>query len=220
MDAGLAAMAKAAGIPNWWGSGPRPLNMPGAQPHEQSRHIAELRAGAYERAWGGQERRETGTIVLEPTPAQLAQGIRVLYIPETSQSTAMSMMRWAREHGWTARLSRSRYLTEPTNAGPLDRRGRRLEVETLALRLESGAARAYLIWEFDVERGKWSSSGGRCAAVLGGRLVSQWPVSVTGMQVMMGMVTEEQLEERREKREQTRLAKLAVKAAKEAEEGS
>jgi hypothetical protein len=157
----------------------RPLNMPGAAPT-----VVDYRG---ERYWRRVDDHSTivTPIVLEPTQAQLDRGERVLWIEYTSQATAMRMLRWGRENGWDARLSRSRYLTAPSNAGAAERRGRRLEVETVCLRLHHAEREitAALTWEFDVERARWkpamalwSFSGGMI------RLIG-----ITAMQLIMGM---------------------------------
>lgn len=182
----IAAAAIRAGVKRYWGDGPRPLNLPGATPNAQWAGPREMHAHAVV-AGGAVSLKDTGTIVLEPMPAQIERGQRVLWVDETSQSTAMTMLRWAREHGWDARLSRSRYLSEPTNAGELSRRGRRLEVETVALRLFKDPAGIYLCWSFDVERAKWTPADGLAYARIGERVQMLGPVSITTAQIMLGM---------------------------------
>jgi hypothetical protein len=188
----LMAVARQAGVKRWWGDGPRPLNMPGADPMAQ-----DYRGAAY---WRRVDDHSSiiVPIILEPTPAQIERGESVLWIEQTSQRTAMSMLNWAREHGWGARLSRSRYLSAPVNSGAADRRGRRLEVETVCLRLRNepqgvvaGIAGA-LTWEYDMERKAWKPMGGVVADVVPGTMALRdvRSVAITQMQVIMGMKSE------------------------------
>lgn len=103
--------------------------------------------------------KNVGVILLEPTKAQLARGIRVLWISQTSCAPAAALWKLAEPLGWLGGLSRSRYLSEPPTGGAEDRRGRRLERETVAVRLrhEARLMAAWAVWEFDVERATWSA---------------------------------------------------------------
>jgi hypothetical protein len=193
VDIEVMLAARRAGVKRWWGDGARPLNLPGADAMAQ-----DYRGPAYWRRVGDHAELMT-PLILEPTPAQIARGERVLWIETTSQRTAMSMMTWACEHGWSARLSRSRYLSVPSNMGAAERRGRRLEVETVCLRLRkeplgvvAGTAAA-LVWEYDMERKAWKPSNGVVADIVSatGQLRDVRPVTITAMQVIMGMKSEE-----------------------------
>lgn len=145
--------------------------------------------------WAGAETvhpvRERGVIILEPTPAQIARGERVLWIESSSQRTAMSMLRWGRANGWTGGLTRSRYLSEPPTGGDVSRRGRRLETETVALRLTKGITLIYLRWDFDVERSTWKPDGGLTAQREGAGWGGLRVISITAARVIMGMQEEE-----------------------------
>lgn len=153
--------------------------------------MTQARPDMYARKWAGDEPvREVGPVLLEPTPAQLAQGVRILEIEQTSQVTAMRMLRWARENGWGAALTRSRYLAEPKTGGEESRRGRRLEVETVALRLHNETVWAYARWDFDMERGRWGAGDCLTAWIGPAGLVGLRSVNVTGLQVVMGMKSE------------------------------
>lgn len=189
----VAVAAIGARVRRWWGDGARPLNLPGADPTRVDNRG--------ERYWHRIDDHAVllAPIILEPTPAQVERGERVLWIETTSQSTAMRMMAWARAHGWDARLSRSRYLSAPTNSGAVARRGRRLEVETVCLRLRreprgvvAGTAGA-LLWEYDMERRAWKPKGGVVADLMPGSgmgmLRDVRSVTVEAMQVTMGMKT-------------------------------
>lgn len=127
--------------------------------------------------------RQTGTVVLEPTPAQLAAGVRVVPIPDSeAYGPIAKLAELARARGWAAVIAQSRYLSEPINAGDAARRGRRLEKVVQSLRLARGPVRAYCVWEFDTERAKWEAQGGRYGfAVPGGAIVGQAPCSVTAL---------------------------------------
>jgi hypothetical protein len=188
-SAELMEAARLAGVRQWWGDGPRPLNLPGADPTS-----AVFRGEPYRRRVDDHAALVT-PLILEPTPAQLARGERVLWIEQTSAKTAMAMMNWANAHGWSARLSRSRYLTAPISGGQTDRRGRRLEVETVCLRLRRepqgvlcGTAAA-LGWNFDMERRRWKPSGGLMCDIAPGTLdlYDMRQVSIIQMKAMLGM---------------------------------
>lgn len=104
--------------------------------------------------------------VLEPTPAQKARGIRILWVEATPCAPAMTMLRAARGHGWTARLSRTRFVRAATNRGSLA--GEPTEWESLMLRLEHPVRMlaGWVAWEFDVARGRWSANGAQFAVVV------------------------------------------------------
>lgn len=186
----LMEAARTAGVKRWWGDGPRPLNHPASDPT-----TVNYRTPAYWRRVGDHSMLIT-PILLEPTQAQLERGVRVLYIEHTSQRTATAIRAWALAHGWDARLSRSRYLSAPTNAGAAERRGRRLEVETLRLRLRrepvdgAGGIAAALGWEFDIEQAKWKVSGGVVGDITVGGVANVRSVGIDAMQVIMGMKIE------------------------------
>lgn len=179
----MAAAAARAGARQWWGSGPRPLNLPGAVPNAQSTTIA---AVSRERAVPPH-----GPVVLEPTPAQIARGQSILWVDETPCGSASQLHKLALAAGWEARLSRSRYLSEPSNRGTESRRGRQLEHETVALRLARGVIRAWFVWDFDVERARWSPAEGQTAVLQpNGMLFGGRTVSVTELKAVISWTDE------------------------------
>lgn len=183
MDAaGVAGVMLAAGVRRWWGDGPRPLGMPGAVPTVID----------YTRRWpADQVRRETGTIVLEPTPAQLAAGIRVIEIgADEAYVGAAKLYDAALAAGWAARIAQSRYLTEPATSGAIERRGRRLERVVQSLRVRRDPLRAYGCWEFDCERAKWSAQGGRVGVMMDKGLTGIVAVNVTQLEKLIKGVSE------------------------------
>ena len=134
--------------------------------------VLELAPGAYERRWvqatvdGGEDViGPKGTIVLEPTAAQLAAGVRMLAVDETSCGPAKSLRAVAMGAGWSTLLTRSRFLSAVAVQG--GRKGRRHEIETIALRMWmiDPAIVAYATWHFDVERGRWAFESAASAIV-------------------------------------------------------
>lgn len=179
--------------------------------------VADWRVGAYARRWAADEvlAAPVRPVVLEPTMAQLARGERVCWVESTTCGGAARLRKAALGNGWEARLSRSRYLSTPTNAGALERRGRRLEVETVALRLAKGPIRAWFTWSFDVERGRWSADGGQFGAIMpNGRLAGVTGVTIERLEVIIGSLSEQDLQDRRDKRAD---AALERKRKREAE---
>jgi len=134
----------------------------------------ELAPGAYERRWatnvvdGGPDvLSPRGTIVLEPTRKQLAAGVRMLVVDDTTCANARDLRALADRHGWSTVFTRSRYQTAVATQGK--RKGQRHDVETVALRLWSveRAMVGYAAWEFDVERGgPWAFESAALARVI------------------------------------------------------
>lgn len=157
----------------------RTLHMPGAAVLH-----TDYRSPAY---WAALRRAdvpgETGTVVLEPTPAQLAAGIRVIEISaDDAYAPLASLYDAARLVGWMAQIAQSRYLSEPGTGGKVERRGRRLEKVVQSLRVQCDPVRAYGMWEFDVERAKWSAAGGRCGIVTPEGMAAVMPLGVKGLE--------------------------------------
>lgn len=180
----LAAVVRAAGVKRYWGDGPRPLNLPGAVANAQwsAPRVHEQLSTDGGSTW----RTGSGTIVLEPTPAQLAAGIRVLEIsPDEAYGSIATLHDAAVAAGWSAVIAQSRYLSEPATGGAVERRGRRLEKVVQSLRVARGPVRAYGLWEFDVERAKWSPIGGRVGIVTDDGMRGQVVINVTQLEKLI-----------------------------------
>lgn len=96
-------------------------------------------------------------VILEPTPVQLASGLRVLDWDGQLPKTAAELIALAGRSGWTARATRSRFLDTPAVSGKY--KGQYAEKVCCAVRLEHewrllvGAA----FWIFDVTAGSWKA---------------------------------------------------------------
>lgn len=139
---------------------------------------------AYERRWvqetidgNGDVIGPRGTLVLEPTAAQVRAGVRMLIVDDTPCPNARKLRDAAVEHGWAAMLTRSRFLSAQVTVG--DRKGRRHEVEAIAVRMThvERSLAAYAVWLYDVERGSWSFDGAAVVAV------TSWKPRVIGKPV-------------------------------------
>lgn len=180
MDAvtAVAAAAARAGVSRWWGAGPRPLNIPGSVPNAQSRHIAELRGDMYARAWG-QTRvsRATANVVLEPTPAQLAAGVRVLEIADHDAYGPIAVLAEkarVQVEPWGVVIAQSRYLKDGTS-----------ERIVQSLRVRRDPVRAWHCWEFTVETARWGAQGGMMGFLVGSGIVARTPVNVTQLEELI-----------------------------------
>lgn len=177
----VAEAALAAGVKRWWGDGPRPLNVPGSAPS----------AIDYTRRWPA-EPELVRTIVLEPTPAQLAAGVRVIEIgADEAYNSIATLYDTAVGRGWAAQIAQSRYLSTPMTSGDLARRGRRLERVVQSLRVQRGPVRAYGVWEFDVERSKWAPQGGRVGLMTAQGLMGIVDLNVTQLEKLIRGASEE-----------------------------
>ena len=174
----IAQIARAAGAPHWWGDGERPWTGP------KPVHVAEVRGDMYARKWAGEQViRETGTVILEPTPAQLARGERVLFVATGEAYSAIATLHdVAVAHGWAAQIAQSRYLAAPMTGGDVDRRGRRLETVVQSLRVQRDPVRAYGIWEFDVERAKWTPQGAGVGVMMESGMAGVTTLNITGLE--------------------------------------
>lgn len=119
------------------------------------------------------------SVILEPTPAQLAAGVRVLPFEGELPKTAADLVALAGRAGWSAMATRSRFLDVPAVSGKY--KGQYAEKVCAAIRLEHrgrmliGAA----FWLFDVTAGAWKADDGLMAQV-----VSWAPRQVRGARKM------------------------------------
>lgn len=132
-------------------------------------------------------------VILEPTPAQIARGSRVLYVESTPCGGASSLHKAALANGWTARLARARHLSVPSNAGEESRRGRALECETVSVRLyhEERALAGWAVWLYDCERAAWSPDGAQVARVTGGGVTGVRSIMLTKLERIVKGLPEE-----------------------------
>lgn len=129
------------------------LNAPGAMPALINR---EARNAHIERVWReGLTGEDKTPIVLEPTPAQIASGRRVLWLSHSSSSSVEGLMAKAASHGWDAGMSRSRYLSAYVISGR--NKGRRVEHEVHCVRLRHRGRMliGHASWEIEVDGGGW-----------------------------------------------------------------
>lgn len=202
----VASVMLKAGVRRWWGDGLRPLNMPAAVPVSQWRAVREAdearRIAVIQGPVSGL--RDTGTIVLEPTPSQIERGQRVIEIGADDAYAPVARLRdLAVLHGWSALISQSRYLTEPSNLVEASRRARRLEKVVQALRIARGPVRAWAAWEFDVEKAAWSAQGGQSGLLTpdGTAVVARVDLSVTQFEVLITGVVKERKATAKEKKQ-------------------
>ena len=75
-------------------------------------------------------------------------------------------------------------------SGAQERRGRRLERVVQSLRVQRDPVRAYGVWEFDVERSKWSPQGGRAGLATARGLMGIVDLNVTQLEKLIKGVSE------------------------------
>lgn len=141
---------------------PRPLNMPGAEPTRVN-----YRGDMYWRRWAAdQPEPKQPVTLLEPTPAQLGRGQRVLWLERSTYGPVNKLAELAVRSGWTAFIARSRYLDElQTAAGRLKGLRPTREMHTVRFESRPRMLAGWAGWVFTEELAQWKTVGGQIATL-------------------------------------------------------
>jgi hypothetical protein len=181
----------------------RPLNMPGAVPT-----AVDYRTPAYWSRVDGHTPVKVAPVILEPTPAQIERGQRVLWVETSPSKSVRDFAELCRAHGFWAGISRSRYIDVPVVSGRLA--GQRPTCENHVVRFDSQVRMltGWACWRYTEELEEWKAEGGQVAQIVTWEpraMLRPRTLGITELEIVIQGGWDEELEaERRKRAEQAR----------------